>query len=187
MMIAKIQKDKMLKKSRSSSALSTASSSTSIISADTLQNSKTQTKHYLYLDGLREVHYVPYCSCNAPTIYSYRYWERKRTFLLSTKANNFNFFSFKRVNQQQRQLQSLNDDSSNFDTFSGRNSFSSTISNNNTANINDSSLNQVKNSFTNSQLTTDTDRSSINLNDIQNVYLEPNLKIHKFSKIKSKN
>jgi hypothetical protein len=48
-----------------------------------------------WLSFLNELHYFPYNSCNSLTIYSYKYWSKQRTFLVSTKENNVKEICFK--------------------------------------------------------------------------------------------
>ena len=107
-----------------------------------------------WFNELRELHYVPYNSCNSLTIYSYKYWFNENRFLVATKANNLKEFSFKNV--------LFNDDtSSSSDDLVYLSNISSVSSNN-------SQSNTAKTTTTN-ELT----------------YLEPFVKLHQFSKIKS--
>ena len=120
-----------------------------------------------WLNELRELHYVPYNSCNSLTIYSYKYWPSQNKFLVATKANNLKEFYFKTV--------LFNEDPSLDEfVFSNRSSVSSNASNSNnaTADINPKTT------------TTTTEQNSV---QCELTYLEPCVKLHQFSKIKSSN
>ena len=116
-----------------------------------------------WLNELRELHYVPYNSCNSLTIYSYKYWPNQNKFLVATKANNLKEFYFKTVvSNEEPSLDEF--------VFSNRSSVSSNASNSNTAaESNQKLVNTEKNSA-----------------QYELTYLEPCVKLHQFSKIKSK-
>ena len=137
----------------SSPSISDISASLSLIN---LTNSILKSTEWL--NDLRELHYIPYYSCNSLTIYSYKYWLNQNKFLVATKANNLKEFNFKHV--------SLGDDS-NLDDYasSNRSSVSSNASNGLIA-----------------QADNKTDTKS---NHSELTYLEPSVKIQQFSKIKS--
>ena len=107
---------------------------------------------------------MPYNSCNSLTIYSYKYWLNENKFLIATKANNLKEFYFKNV--------LLTPDDSNIENseylFSNRSSVSS-----------GSSSNPIN---TNNQETKTEEKTLIH-NDL--TYLEPYVKLHQFSRIKS--
>jgi hypothetical protein len=52
-----------------------------------------------WLTTLNELHYFPYNSCNALTIYSYAYWPAHHSFLISTKENNVKEMAFRTIEQ----------------------------------------------------------------------------------------
>ena len=76
----------------SSPSLSSSSTSLSLVY---LKNSILKSAEWL--NELRELHYVPYNSCNSLTIYSYKYWLNENKFLIATKANNLKEFYFKNI------------------------------------------------------------------------------------------
>jgi hypothetical protein len=120
-----------------------------------------------WLNELRELHYVPYNSCNSLTIYSYKYWPSQNKFLVATKANNLKEFHFNTV--------LFNEDQSLDEfVFSNRSSVSSNASNSNTA----ADINQ--------KTSTSTTREQ-NSVQYELTYLEPCVKLHQLSKIKSTN
>jgi hypothetical protein len=143
----------------SSPSLSSSSTSLSLVY---LKNSILKSAEWL--NELRELHYVPYNSCNSLTIYSYKYWLNENKFLIATKANNLKEFYFKNV--------LLTPDDSNIENseylFSNRSSVSS-----------GSSSNPIN---TNNQETKTEEKTLIH-NDL--TYLEPYVKLHQFSRIKS--
>ena len=134
-----------------------------------------------WLNELRELHYVPYNSCNSLTVYSYKYWQSERKILVATKANNLKEFYFRSV---------LDNEDNSLDTgefvFSNRSSVSSSTSNaaaNNTAaSAAHEALQPHKSSVVNSISTEEKSMSSPNA---LVTYLEPIVKIHHFKKIKS--
>ena len=139
----------------SSPSISDSSASLSLIY---LTNSILKSTEWL--NDLRELHYIPYNSCNSLTIYSYKYWLNSNRFLVATKANSLKEFHFKHV--------ILNDDSSSDDyASSNRSSVSSNTSGGLIAQADAS--NKIDSKSLHSELT----------------YLEPFVKTHYFSKIKS--
>ena len=132
-----------------------------------------------WLNELRELHYVPYNSCNSLTVYSYKYWPSEKKILVATKANNLKEFYFRSV---------LDSEDNSLDTgefvFSNRSSVSSSTSNavaNNAAAAQET-LQPHKSSVVTSISTEEKSMSSPNA---LVTYLEPIVKIHHFNKIKS--
>ena len=143
-----------------------------------------------WLNELRELHYVPYNSCNSLTIYSYKYWPSENRMLIATKANNLKEFHFKTVTSHSDHL---------LDTFDMAPSSRSSMSSNNSNPIS-SNFNQNKDNFNNtnnasllqdsfaknqniSNSTTVEEKTTFVHNDF--AYLDPNVKIHQLNKIKS--
>lgn len=147
-------------KAESPSQASIKSNSLSSLSLIYLANSMHKSSEWL--DELREIHYVPYNSCNSLTVYSYKYWKSENKFLVATKANNLKEFCFKSVLSANEDLSLDNTDF----VFSNRSSVSSTNSN-------------PPDEFN----ATSTDEKSTSHNEL--MYLEPHVKIHQFSKIKN--
>ena len=148
-----------------------------------------------WLNDLEELHYFPYNSCNSLTIYSYKYWEKEKKFLVATKENNLKEIFFKTCISS-GSADDLSID--NPDMFSTRSSVSSTNSNGvsvapvcvNEASVTSNEgkeadpLSNRKSSMINSTMA-EHDKSS-SLNDlISHSYLEPVFRIHKFSEITS--
>lgn len=65
-----------------------SSKSNSVNSLSHMYLVNSMLKSFEWLNELREIHYVPYNSCNSLTIYSYKYWINENKFLVATKANN---------------------------------------------------------------------------------------------------
>lgn len=148
------------------------------------------------LNDLIELHYFPYNSCNSLTIYSYKYWSSQKKFLVATKENNLKEIFFKtcfggHLATDESRIENTGIDS----ILSARSSVSSSNSNHHQllqtlaqqANQNDE-LNEQgnrKSSIINSTMMTD-DKSTYSGIEYEYSYLDPVLKVHKFSKIKSK-
>lgn len=137
----------------SSPSISNSSASLSLIY---LANSIAKSAEWL--NDLRELHYIPYNSCNSLTIYSYKYWLSQNRFLVATKANSLKEFYFKSV--------LLNDDT-NSDDYASSNR--SSVSSNTSGGLIAQADNKIDSKSMHSELT----------------YLEPFVRTHQFSKIKS--
>ena len=103
----------------------TSLKSDSISSPSLIYLANSMHKSSEWLNELREIHYVPYNSCNSLTIYSYKYWQSENKFLVATKANNLKEFCFKSVLSANEDLSLDNIDF----LFSNRSSVSSGNSN----------------------------------------------------------
>lgn len=158
-------------------------------STTSLENAQVVQKSIYWLYELIELHFFPYNSCNSLTIYSYKYWLNERKILVATKENNI-----KEVYFQTCYGSFFNNDESSIDNngidsiISPRSSVSSNASNPNQINsqlTNENEKNR-KNSIANSTIMTD-DKSNYSSTDLEYVFIEPVMKIHKFSKLKSTN
>lgn len=141
----------------------TSLKSDSISSPSLIYLANSMHKSSEWLNELREIHYVPYNSCNSLTIYSYKYWQSENKFLVATKANNLKEFCFKSVLSANEDLSLDNIDF----LFSNRSSVSSGNSNAPEEEIDSTSM----------------DEKSTAHNEL--MYLEPYVKIHQLSKIKN--
>ena len=145
-----------------------------------------------WLSELKELHYVPYNSPNSLTIYSHTYWPSENKLLVTTKENNLKEVSFKQCSNYttpigllEQQLESTETIYSSRSSESGENTSSARQGaargepNQNNSTLTDDTGHLMTSSMINPNTTT----TSAEINES---YLEPSLKIHKFPRIKSR-
>jgi hypothetical protein len=165
---------------------STPPSSSSSLSYSSIPYGPSQHKSLEWLNEIHELNYFPYNSCNSLTIYSYKYWQSENKLLVATKENNLKEVYFKTMASASEFLDSADTTANTTCILSNQSSTSSgsvgqtglPIQSNDEANrTKSSSTEEYKFSSTNNNLARMCEDSS---------YLMPVLKIHKFTKIKSK-
>lgn len=169
----------------SEGSLKSKNSSSISLENDSISNNIQKSLSWLF--DLIELHFFPYNSCNSLTIYSYKYWLSERKIVVATKENNVKEVYFQNcfgsfTNNDESSIENHMIDS----ITSPRSSVSSNASNpnpNSNLATNDDEKNR-KSSTVNSTNMTD-DRSNYSSTDFDYNYIEPVLKVHKFSKVKS--
>lgn len=146
-------------------------------------------KSFSWLFDLIELHFFPYNSCNSLTIYSYKYWPSERKIVVATKENNVKEVYFQNsygsfTNNEESSIENHMIDN----TISPRSSVSSNASNpNQISNLiaNDGEKNRKCSAVNSTNMTDEKSNSNYSSTDLEYIYIEPVLKIHKFSKVKS--
>ena len=151
---------------------------------------QTMSKSNDWLNELRELHYMPYNSCNSLTIYSYKYWESQNRILIATKANNLKEFHFKTVvSNGDTSLENIELVNSNRSSISSNNSnpISTNFNSNRESSLNNTANMSIQDGFKSTSVVNSTvveEKPVFGPNEIE--YLEPNVKVHQLNKIKSK-